>query len=115
MRQQALTTVRTVSNLASATVNSALGLHSVDKKSSATYMKSINKSMAKLEQISQMNWSKKDQNLDVLATGNQVFNKVQTTVDPRSFAKSEFSLVNTGHNSRLSKNYTVADQEGFNT
>ena len=113
MRQQALTTVRTVSNLASATVNSALGLHTVDKKSSATYMKSINKSMAKLEQISQMNWSKKDQNLDVLATGNQVFNKVQTTVDPRSFAKSEFSLVNTG--SRLSKNYTVADQEGFNT
>lgn len=49
--------------------------------------------MAKLDNISQMNWSKRDVNLEYVATGNQVFNRVQTTVDPMTFsAKQDCSV-----------------------
>lgn len=44
--------------------------------------RSINKSLAKLEQLSLMNWSKRDLNLEAIATGNSVFHRVSTQLDP---------------------------------
>lgn len=53
---------------ASATMKSALnGSEGKCTGSAALTMKTINKSLAKLDFISQMNWSKKDQNLEVLS------------------------------------------------
>ena len=67
---------------ASATMQSALAKSAysnnttgVDKKSTQK-LRTINKSLAKLDQISQLNWSKKDLNLDALTINNQVFNRV---------------------------------------
>lgn len=61
----------------------------MDKKSNQK-LRTINKSLAKLDQISQLNWSKKDLNLDALTINNQVFNRVQTALDPRVFKESNF-------------------------
>lgn len=73
------------------TMHSALGktysTNTGDKKSNMK-LRTINKSLAKLDQISQLNWSKKDLNLDALTINNQVFNRVQTAVDPRVFKES---------------------------
>lgn len=79
---------------ASATMQSALGktysTNTGGDKQSNLKLKTINKSLAKLDQISQLNWSKKDLNLDSITVNNQVFNRVQTTVDPRVFRDSGF-------------------------
>jgi hypothetical protein len=45
-------------------------------------VQSINKSMNKLEALSQMNWSKRDANPEAITGGHLVFKRVQTTVDP---------------------------------
>lgn len=77
----------------------------IDSKTARTNLNSINKSMAKLDQISQMNWSKKDQNLDMIATVNPVFNNLvqQTSVDPKTFTQGDAGLSKiVGLNSRLS-------------
>jgi hypothetical protein len=48
----------------------------------------INKSMAKLEHISQLNWSKRDLNMNHVATGNTVFKSVvQQTNDPKTYSE----------------------------
>jgi hypothetical protein len=76
-----------------------------DKKSTQK-LRTINKSLAKLDQISQLNWSKKDQNLEAVTINNHVFNRVQTTVDPRVFRDSsaEHSVIE----SQLSNYASVA-------
>lgn len=48
-------------------------------------LKTINKSLAKLDHISQINWSKRDLNLDTITAGNQVFNRTLNTQDPRAY------------------------------
>ena len=60
-----------------------------------------------------MNWSKRDYNLDALATGNQVFNRVITAVDPSVFKQSgkDFTVVDSQnggmhYNSKLIKTDT---------
>lgn len=77
---------------ASATMQSALGktysTNTGGAKKSNNKLRTINKSLAKLDQISQLNWSKKDLNLEALTINNQVFNRVQTAVDPRVFRDS---------------------------
>ena len=95
------------------------GMHSVlaacdtDKKATLK-IKSINKSLGKLDQISQLNWSKKDFRVEAVATGNQVFNRVHTTVDPKTFSHSakEHSVVDACHSlgaTKLSKDYNASD------
>ena len=49
-------------------------------------MQSINKSLARLDHISNLNWSKRDLNLEAVSNINQVFRKVVTTVDPNAFS-----------------------------
>jgi hypothetical protein len=101
-------------NRTNATIQSALhgggaprnnSMATADKKSTQK-LRTINKSLAKLDQISQLNWSKKDQNLEAVTINNQVFNRVQTTVDPRVFRDSsaEHSVIE----SQLSNYASVA-------
>ncbi len=49
-------------------------------------VRSIKRSMNKLEAISQMNWSKRDAPADIIAPGSLVFNKINTTNDPLAFS-----------------------------
>jgi hypothetical protein len=35
-----------------------------------------------------MNWSKKDFKIEAVATGNQVFNRIQTNLDPKVFSNT---------------------------
>lgn len=49
-------------------------------------VRSIKRSMNKLEAISQMNWSKRDAPADIIAPGSLVFNKINTTSDPLAFS-----------------------------
>jgi hypothetical protein len=86
-------------------------------------MKTINKSLAKLDHISQMNWSKKDYDVDAVSIGNSVFNRIQTSVDPKIFkdSKAEHSIVDTANptvslaskliktGANINHNYSVAD------
>jgi len=44
--------------------------------------RSINKSLAKLEQHSLVNWSRRDLKLEAVATGNSVFHRVSSQLDP---------------------------------
>eukprot|EP00347_Sterkiella_histriomuscorum_P020762 403336563 len=61
------------------------------KNQSQQNFNNINKSIAKLETISQMNWSKKDFNLDKISQNSQVFKRYLSTVDPQMF-KSQKDL-----------------------
>ena len=59
---------------ATATLKSAIAgignMSSIDDNNQSKNLKSINKNLNKLDQISQMNWSKKDFKIEAVATGN---------------------------------------------
>lgn len=68
--------------------------------------------MNKLEQISQMNWSKRDQKIEAIASGNQSFNRVSVTNDPQTYAVSrdvtvvdnpKLSILSPGRSEKLAK------------
>lgn len=52
----------------SGNMQSAMGAQPKNLLEQSKHMKSINKSLAKLDQISTINWSKKDMNLEILST-----------------------------------------------
>lgn len=58
---------------------------------------SINRSLAKLDHISQMNWSKRDFNQDKISTNPQVFKRFLSTMDPKLFNSQPDLNGTTGH------------------
>ena len=75
MAHQTIVTNRT----ASGGVATMSAFASANDSKTVRTVRSIKRSMNKLEAISQMNWSKKDVPPDYIAAGNLVFNKVHAT------------------------------------